>query len=241
MNTPDLIESYIVYILAIRNYSKTTISTCKTVCKRWVEFLQKQGISDVKAALSEHVLAWIDKRMKKDGVCDRTIESELCTLRTFHEYLILFHGPSSDPCGCLPEFICKPSPQQDYVSVDEIFKMLETFNTANIFELRNYVITALLWSTGLRNSELRNLQWNDINFDEATLLVKKGKGNIQRQLFLNDRVLKDLKDYRKNILAGPQKHVFCTYPNSKQSGVHDVSLSNKQLLDVLKPLPVLLE
>ena len=234
MNTRKLIESYIVYIQAIRNYSTTTIATCKVVCRRWISFLKEQGISDVKNAESEHVLAWIDKRMNDDGVCDRTVESELCTLRTFHEYLIRFHGPASDPCGSLPEFICKPSPEQDYVSVDEIFKMLETFNTADIFEFRSYVIVALLWSTGLRNSELRDLQWQDIDFDNATLFVKKGKGNIQRRLFLNDRVLKDLKDYRKKILAGPQTHVFCTYPNSKRKGVSDIPLSNTQLLDTLK-------
>ena len=234
MNTRKLIESYIVYIQAIRNYSTTTIATCKVVCRRWIAFLEEQRISDVKNAESEHVLAWIDKRMNDDGVCDRTVESELCTLRTFHEYLIRFHGPASDPCGSLPEFICKPSPEQDYVSVDEIFRMLETFATEDILELRSYVIVALLWSTGLRNSELRDLQWQDIDFDNATLFVKKGKGNIQRQLFLNDRVLKDLKEYRNKILAGPQTHVFCTYPNSKRKGVSDIPLSNTQLLDTLK-------
>jgi integrase/recombinase XerD len=234
MNSSNLIESYIEYIRKLRNYSRTTLSTCNVVCRRWAEFLEDRGISDVKSARSEHVLAWIDKRMKKDGVCDRTIESELCTLRTFHEYLIHFHGPSSNPCGCLPEFICKPSLEQDYVSVDEIFLMLETFDTSNIFNFRSYVIIALLWSTGLRNTELRSLQWQDVDLEEATLFVKKGKGNIQRQLFLNDRILADLKEYRRQILAGPQTPVFCTYPNSKRSGVCDLSLSNKQLLDILK-------
>ena len=113
--------------------------------------------------------------------------------------------------------------------------MLETFDTSNILGFRNYVIVALLWSTGLRNSKLRDLQWNDINFDEATLLVKKGKGNIQRQLYLNERVLKDLKDYRQNILAGPQTYLFCsTYPRNKQPDVQGVPLSNRQLLDILK-------
>lgn len=234
MNSHELIESFIVYIQKLRNYSHTTIATCKVVCRRWDEFLQKQNSTDIKMAGSEQVLAWIDKRMNCDGVCDRTIESELCTLRTFHEYLIHFHGPAANPCGCLPEFICKPSPQQDYVRVEEIFTMLETFDTADVFEFRNYVIVALLWSTGLRNTELRDLQWRDIDLEEATLFVKKGKGNIQRQIFLNDRILENLKDYRQQILAGLQTHLFCTSTVNKKRGENDVPLSNKQLLDILK-------
>ena len=234
MKTQELIESFIVYIQKICNYSPTTISTYKVVCRRWGEFLQKQNIIDIKMAQSEKVLAWIDKRMNSDGVCDRTIESELCTLRTFHEYLISFHGPVADPCGCLPEFICKPSPQQDYVRVEEIFTMLETFDTTFILEFRNYIIVALLWSTGLRNTELRNLQWQDIDLEEATLFVKKGKGNIQRQIFLNDRILENLRDYRQTILAGNKTYLFYSFSTNKQSNKNNIQLSNKQLLDILK-------
>jgi site-specific recombinase XerD len=229
-----LIDSFIEYITKLLNYTDATVKTCSCVCRRWARFLVSLNVASLKDAGAQHVLAWIDKRKNIDNVCDRTIESDLCILRNLHEYLISFHGPATDPCGCLPEFVCKHAPDQDYISIDEIFSMLDIFDTHDSIELRNYVIVALLWSTGLRNSELRALKWRDIDLQEATLFVRKAKGNIQRQLFLNDRVLGDLKTYRARILAGPDTHVFCTYPNSKRAGVCDVSLSNHHLTDILK-------
>ena len=234
MNTTiEMIDAFIEYLQKIRNYSILTLKTCKMICLRWSEFLNEQGVESVKNARAQHVLAWIEKRLTHDTVCERTIESELCTLRTFHEYLITFHGPSENPCGCLPEFICKPAAEQDYVSVNEVFAMLKTFDIKNMIDFRNYVIVALLWSTGQRSQELRALQWQDINLDEGILLVRKGKGSKQRQLFLNDRVLGDLRTYRKNILAGKKTSVFCTYPNSRRSEVCETQLSNQQLLDII--------
>jgi site-specific recombinase XerD len=232
-DTAELINAFVEYHGKIRNFSALTIATCKVVCRRWSEFLLAHGVASVKNAGSEHVLAWIEKRQKIDAVCERTIESELCILRTFHEYLIAFHGPSCNPCGCLPEFICKPAAEQDYVSVNEVFAMLKTFDMKNMIDFRNYVIIALLWSTGLRSEELRALQWRDIDLSEGMLLVRKGKGNKQRQLFLNDRVHEDLRTYRKGILAGDKTSVFCAYPNSKRSEVCEVQLSNQQLLDII--------
>ena len=232
-DTTELITAFVEYLSNVRNFSALTIATCKVVCRRWSEFLLTQGIESVKKAESQYVLAWIEKRQTVDEVCERTIESELCTLRTFHEYLITFHGPSCDPLSCLPDFICKPSAEQDYVRVDEIFGMLATFDTNNMIDFRNYVIVALLWSTGLRSQELRALRWCDIDLDEGLLLVRKGKGNKQRRLFLNDRVLGDLRKYRKGILAGENTSVFCTYPNSKRSEVCEVQLSNQHLLDII--------
>lgn len=232
-NDGELIDSFVEYLSKIRNFSAVTIATCKVVCRRWSEFLGSHGIDSIKKAESENVLTWIEKRQAVDAVCERTIESELCILRTFHEYLIRFHGPSCNPVGCLPEFICKPNTEQDYVFVEEIFAMLKTFDISNIIDFRNYVIVALLWSTGLRSEELRHLRWNDIDLHEGILLVRKGKGSKQRQLFLNDRVLNDLRTYRKGILAGENTSVFCTYPNSKRSEICEVQLSNQQLLDII--------
>ena len=229
-----LIDSFVEYIAKLRNYTDATVKTCSCVCSRWARFLESRKIPSLKEAEAEHVLAWIEKRKNSDTVCDRTIESDLCTLRTLHEYLIFFHGPASNPCGCLPDFVCKHAPDHDYVSVNDVFSMLDTFDTNDTIELRNYVIVALLWSTGLRNSELRALKWCDVDLEEATLRVRKAKGNIQRQLFLNDRVLADMKTYRSRILAGANTHVFCTYPNSSRAGVCDVALSNHHVNDILK-------
>ena len=97
-------------------------------CRRWIAFLQEQKVADIKQTQAEDILAWIALRQNKDNVNERIIEHELCVPRSLYEYLINFHHPSSDPCGCLPDFICKQPDEQDYVSVDEVFHMLDTLN-----------------------------------------------------------------------------------------------------------------
>ena len=81
--------------------------------------------------------------------------------------------------------------------------------------LRNYTIIALLWSTGLRSIELCSLDWRDIDLEEATLLVRKGKGNKQRQLFLNDRILEDLRVYHAQFGGNGKAPVFQSTSTNK--------------------------
>jgi site-specific recombinase XerD len=233
-NNESLIQQFCEYQEKVRTFSPITVKISNALCRRWITFLHEQKVADIKQAQAEDVLAWIALRQNKDNANERTIEHELCVLRSLYEYLINFHHPCSDPCGCLPDFLCKQPEEQDYVSVDEVFQMLDTFNTNDVIEWRNYLIIALLWSTGLRSAELRALQWRDINLDEGILLVRKGKGNKQRQFFLNDRILNELREYRSKILASERTTVFCSYPKNRRSVVTEVRISEKLLLEIIR-------
>ena len=86
----------------------------------------------------------------------------------------------------MPELICRPAPEQQYLTVDECFKFINAFDTDTDDGFRNYTMAVILWCTGLRSAELCALRWADIVLDQGTLLVRKGKGGKQRLLFLND-------------------------------------------------------
>ena len=83
--------------------------------------------------------------------------------------------------------------------------------------LRNYTIIALLWSTGLRSGELSALNWRDIDLQQGTLLVRKGKGNKQRQLFLNDRILEDLRTYHDRFGGDGNCPIFLSASTNKHT------------------------
>jgi site-specific recombinase XerD len=229
----QLLAAYLTFLEKVRNLSYLSIDRNKHVCMHWMEFLKQRGIEDVTRGQAEDVLAWVEFRQSQGTVIDKTISRELCIMRTFYNFLVIFCG-SSNPTHCLPEFICRPSAEQTYLSVDETFRMLEVWDIKDSFGFRNYVMVALLWSTGLRSRELLALQWRDIDLEDGTVLVRKGKGSKQRQLYLNERMLKDLRRYRKSLLAGEKIPVFCGYPNSKRKGVGDVGLSGKQLIDIVR-------
>ncbi len=229
----NLIKEYCDYIKKVRKLSLSTILRSDLVLKAWSQFLDKKFGLTLKKASPDNVLAWIDKR-RADDVKDKTISRELCIIRMFYKYCCSFYALKQSPIAFLPEFICNPHPEQAVLTVDEAFDILETFDTKNPFGFRNYVLIALLWSTGLRSSELLALKWKDIDLKNGMLLVRKGKGSKQRQLVLNDRVLDDVKEYRNSILAGKDVPVFCSYPNSMRKGIYDSGLSYQQVTDIVR-------
>lgn len=62
---------------------------------------------------------------------------------------------------------------------------------------KSRLIISLLYSSGLRVSELVNLKPTEINFDENTGKVKKGKGSKDRMFIISENLAKDLGDYLK--------------------------------------------
>ena len=127
-----------------------------------------------------------------------TINAELCVIRTFFDYLRRFEHISFNPATAIPSLVCVPSLEKDYLTVEECFRLLDTCDRADLKGLRNYTILALFWSTGLRTRELHLLNCGDINLNEKYLLVCRGKGGKQRQVFLNDRICDDLQAYAKS-------------------------------------------
>jgi site-specific recombinase XerD len=111
--------------------------------------------------------------------------------------------------------------------------MLGTFNKTNSVDLRNYTIISLLWSTGLRSSELLSLEWRDIDLEEGVIHVKLGKGGKQRMLFLNERVLGDMRFYREQILAGNETPVFCSHIYNRKK-ISECRLGGRHLADIVR-------
>jgi site-specific recombinase XerD len=136
----------------------------------------------------------------------------------------------------LPEYLCHPAPEVQPLSVDECFDILESFDTKAPLDLRNYIIVAMLWSTGLRNSELCALRWGDIDLNDAHLMVREGKGGKQRQVFLNDRLCDDLRAYRQQLCPndGPAEPVFFAFTVNAPQAEEFKPLSTRQVNAVVR-------
>ena len=218
INDRVVIDEFIEWLCRIRSLTEITVAHNRSVCRSWADFLEQRGETSIRHATTESVLAYVEKRSSIDQVKDVTISDDLCILRTFYEYLVTFGG-STNPTKCLPEFVCKKDYESDYLTVEEMFAMLDTCDQKDPQGLRDYCIIAFLWSTGLRTGEFLALQWRDIDLEEGTVLVRKGKGRKQRSLFLNDRLLENMRHYRKNILAKERHPVFCSIaPTVRENG-----------------------
>lgn len=190
-----IIDSYCEYLVRIRDFDERTIAHHRFALGRFRDFLAGRGRAMEKAGPADAV-AWINRR-GEEGVRAVTIKGQLCVLRTFYSYLEDFGHVRASPLGCLPEMICEGPSEQAYLTVAECRRLLGVFDRSSPVGLRDYTICAVLWSTGLRTAELAALTWGDIDLDDAVLYVRRGKNRRQRVLFLNDRLLEDLRALRE--------------------------------------------
>jgi site-specific recombinase XerD len=228
MTDTNLIDDFIQSRKTMNGDRSLTNTRRERICRSWQVFLENKRGRTISNANAEDLLAFVVHR-QKDGVKDTTIRGELCVIRTFYEHLLARGKVLWSPAVSLPQMICDPPAEKTHLTVNECLSILSSLDTKETVSMRNYVIVALLWSTGLRNRELCALSWQDVDLEDGSLLVREGKGGKQRQLFLNDRIVSDLKTYRKRLGAAWHDPVFCSSkPGTK------APLSSSRLVQVCR-------
>jgi len=206
MSDQQLIEDHIQYHEKIRDYSNSTLSTHRRILEQWLNFTIFRRASLLKAK-GKQILEYIAWRQSQD-IANSTILAELCIIRVFYTFLSEHKHHHKMPAVAIPSLICETTDEQKYLTADECMTYLNAFETSTSDGLRNRTIFALLWSTGLRTAELTALKWKDFDFENESFRVRKGKGRKERQLFLNDRLLKDITSYRSTVSNRANDPVF---------------------------------
>ena len=135
-------------------------------------------------------LGYLHKRNKKT-----TIARKLSALRSFFNYLVKRGVTEDNPA----ESILTPKQEKTipaYLSVDEMFRLLDSIHTGKMLDLRNRAIFETLYSCGIRVSELVGL--NTLNVDYRQSLIRVlGKGGQERIVPIGKKALAAIKTYRQ--------------------------------------------
>lgn len=96
---------------------------------------------------------------------------------------------------------------------------------------RNIAIVYLILSTGIRRAECANIKINDIDFRDDKLIIRSGKGDKQRSVLLNSKVIEILKDYidtdRNNYIYKHSPYLFISSKSKK--------IANETINAIMKP------
>ena len=96
-----------------------------------------------------------------------------------------------------------PKPEQrlpvDVLTADEVESMMNATNVKRPLGIRDRAILETFYSTGIRNSELLNLQLYDVDDDRQVVIVRKGKGQKDRVVPIGQRALKWIKKYVADV------------------------------------------
>lgn len=185
----DIIGKYRRYMKLERNYSENTLDAYMSDLQKLLDYVGSEGLHvlDVKLDdLRNFVAALVDI-----GISARSQSRILSGVRTFYTFLILDGYIEDDPTELL-EWPKIGEHLPEVLSVEEVDRLEQACDLSKWEGQRNRTIIEVLFSCGLRVSELINLRLSDLFLDEKFIRVM-GKGKKERLVPISESAIKELQ------------------------------------------------
>ena len=205
MNNAILIDQFLDHYWLSTGASPNTLSAYKSDLNLFGRFLNK----DLRQISTQDINQYFKQRTEKQ-LSSATQARILTCFRTFYQYLVDTGQIASDPSAQLsaPKQVQK---LPVFLDIKEVEALLDAPDTKTIFGLRDRAMLELLYSCGLRVSELINLNYQHINLSDEYIRIH-GKGNKERILPMGEIALQYLQDYethsRQHLLKGKQSSSY---------------------------------
>jgi integrase/recombinase XerC len=184
----EYIEKFIRYLEVEKGVSVHTLRAYKKDLEEFAEYVRATpdtiDIIDVRGFIADQV---------KRGLNKMTVSRRLSSIRSFFRFLYREGYAKKNPAKLvanpkLPRLLPK------FLSVDDVFAMIEMPEAIGFLPVRDKAILELLYSSGLRVSELSGLNMDDINLRE-TLVKVRGKGRKERIVPVGSKAIDAIKSY----------------------------------------------
>ena len=191
MNT-ELIDQFIDYYWLSTGASKNTLAAYRSDLKIFNKWLAGKSLISVN---SKHIQDYFSDR-QKNNISSSTQARILTCLHSFYQYLLVNQLIKKDPT----EQLSQPKLEKKlpvFLNIQEVEKLLEAPSSSSLFGQRDRAMLELLYSCGLRVSELINLSYHNINLKEEFIRIH-GKGNKERVLPMGEVAIDYLMKYETN-------------------------------------------
>lgn len=191
----DTILKFIEEIKYEKNYSDLTISGYLKDLDMFLEYLNDNNIKNYGSVEYQDIRLYINY-LYDLKYNNKTISRHISSIRSFFKYLKSHNIIKNNPCTLIsnPKLDKKLPKVLNFVEVE---KLLNSFDNNNYIGLRNSLILEMLYSTGLRVSEIINIKLKDISLTNKSIKVS-GKGNKERIVYFGNKCLDLLNLYIKN-------------------------------------------
>jgi len=191
MNT-ELIDQFIDFYWLSTGASKNTLAAYRSDLKIFNKWLAGKSFISVN---SKHIQDYFSDR-QKNNIGSSTQARILTCLHSFYQYLLSNQLIKKDPT----EQLSQPKLEKKlpvFLNIQEVEKLLEAPSSSSHFGQRDRAMLELLYSCGLRVSELINLSYHNINLKEEFIRIH-GKGNKERVLPMGEMAIDYLMKYETN-------------------------------------------
>ena len=216
----ELLESFIKHLSDERNYSEHTVKAYRGDLENFRDFLLKEEkkIEDADVAT---INAYVSTLYGKNSPA--SVERKISAVRSFFSYLVRRDIVAQNPA----KLVRTPKKEKHlpvFLSVDEVFNLVNVKDPEKSpLRVRDRAILELLYSSGLRVSELAGATLADLSMGEAIIRVR-GKGNKERIVPVGSKALSALGEYLdiREKLKPASNRIFL---NSRGGGITTRSLA----------------
>lgn len=205
----DIVKSYTRYLKLERNYSPNTLAAYQNDLSWLLSFCEQQEMNPLDIQLED--LQHFAVQLHEHQIGPTSQARILSGIRSFYKYLLLSGEIEQDPTELLESpHLGERLPE--VLSTDEIDQILKSIDLSKPEGQRNKTIIEVLFSCGLRVSELVNLKLSNLYLEEGFVRIM-GKGSKERLVPISSKAIRELKYWfvDRNLMKiqqGEEDYVF---------------------------------
>lgn len=234
-NIHDLKQQFLEYIEIEKGRSVKTVENYDHYLSKFLQFSKIKDPKDISESIMREYRLWLNRQPAKNSrsgsitLKKKTQNYYLIALRAFLKYLAKRSIKTLSP-----EYIelAKVGDRQiDLISADELTRLLKAPSGDDVKSLRDKAILELLFSTGLRVSELCSLS-RDMDL-EAEEFPIRGKGDKVRVVFLSDTARSAIKKYLAKRVD-PEDPLFIKLGSNESNKTEESGLTKRSIERIVK-------
>lgn len=191
MKNKKILEDYQMHLITMKHINeKSSVYSYTDDIKKYIEYMESIGIKDASRIKEDDLINYL-KYLDDNYYEISSVARKIVSIKSFHSFLEENYN--------IPDISLKINSPKFYRRLPEILSIEEVDNlldikTDNAFDYRNKAMLELMYSSGLRVSELVSLKLSDIDL-ENKIVRCIGKGNKERIVPIGDYALDYLKKY----------------------------------------------
>ena len=202
-------RDYMRYLRLQRSVSANTLEAYGRDVDRLLAYLHGEGIRPEEATLGD--LQTFAATLHEVGIGPRSQARILSGVRSFYRFMVIDGYMTDDPTELLESPVLGEH-LPEFLTPEEVDQLEDSIDLSKPEGHRNRAMIEVMFSCGLRVSELVTLQWSQLYAEERYVRVM-GKGSKERLVPISERALKEIQNYLPwrnslKIKAGEEGYVF---------------------------------
>ena len=213
--------------LQVRNYKPKTINGYAKNLAMFVKWAETQGattLADLDTELAKRYIRYLQEKPKyaergyatvsAERVSPSAIRNYVRDVKTFARWLAEEHYTPVHVLAAVKTPKADETPIEPFTD-DELERIFGALNTAEMIDLRDYVLLHTLWDTGMREGELVNLALDDVDLMRMTIRITHAKFGKWRDIGFGKETHKYLTRYlslcRPEAAIEGDRHLFLSF------------------------------